>query len=644
MPREEGSRKMTRRWMSVGVALGLALAAGSGWALHLDGDQVTTYGPPPEVGDTVYMFSVDFHDSEGPIDYFGDPFCVSDSTGLPGMKTDRDDMHPRVVMDGDGNAHVVWMSNESPDRFWEICYCVVAPDGAILIQREWISDWDDGKLSTYPAIALDSNRDIHIVWADERGGAWEIYYQKVRPHLTPPYYAELLTDENMRLSDLDGFDSGRYVDPYAEEPRMERSFGTQEKYQDIAYKRGPYDPNDLEFIEHPDICVDPDDYVHVVWSDKRDGFWNVYYQKQTNDPIPQVLINDTAISDPAGPFDACSPAICVGAELDPNDYSIHIAWQQSNYWGEWSVWYRKQHSTTGEYIVPNIEVSDDQAHDGRHSASPDLSADESDYVHVAFMTNREMDPGHDPTEGKEDIHIDGQWEVYLLTLKPADGPVEKYRDPKRESDLTNSPWPPDPEWDIWGDPVYGYYTGPGSPIDLPDGPSVYPRIVSQGPFACGKTRVVWHDYRWASAPEPEDWRSWEIYYTEVHNRCKNPHEDVRLTDNVDPDMYAEVHRAGGFGPDVKWQRKAVEGDWNAYNSRWKLDSGGEEEYIRLVITVCCEEYCCYRVNPTDEDASGRGGIAYIWTMPLLPGEYTYHFEAKRGEVFAETGEQSLVVQ
>ena len=228
-------------------------------------------------GRYIVAFSADYYDSVSgmPLDEFSDVVNVSEDS-------QTGDMFPRVEVDGNGYQHIVFMKRPRP---WsgldavDIYLRVLTPEGYYLFSNYWLTDLHDSVCTAYPDIALEPSEgdhvDAHIVWMDNRNGNWEIYYRKWRIYYEPGHYPEPLGPE-VPVSFVDGRESGRYVDP-------------------DSLSLGP--SGEAYYPERPVVAYEPNTQtVHTVWSDKRGGDWTIYYQKQTNDAVPTVLIDDKRIS------------------------------------------------------------------------------------------------------------------------------------------------------------------------------------------------------------------------------------------------------------------------------------------------------------------------------------------------------------
>ncbi|HEC76585.1 MAG TPA: hypothetical protein ENI33_04930, partial [Thermoplasmatales archaeon] len=407
----------------------------------------------------------------------------------------------------------------------------------------------------HPQIDIWDN--LHVVWADKRDGNSEIYYSKVGSiiNCSSLNNGVDLTIPDIPVSAIDGNDSGRIV-------------------------TNPVDGANAAFIEHPDIDIDSENNIHIVWSDERDGKWKIYYQKQDNGVLPTVIIDDMRIAGIWSTNISICPVIAIGT-----DDKVHIAWQDNFHGGIWEIFYQKQ-TNNGTVIVNDKVVT---SIDGYNSTKPDIGVAPNGFVHIVFMDERQNDPGH---EG-EGTHKAGYWEIYTVRIDTT-GKALKV---KRQSDMK------DPGTS------YGVYTGP------PDGYSMYPRITINN---VGKNLfITWHDNRTGD---------WEIYYTEISTSCHNPNTDIRVTIDTDRDMYPDIALDRDSNPDVIWQSDR-NGDWDVIWKSWNKDNS-----ITVDIAGFSNHMLPY--DPNDNDASD--GIVYSYGTSLQPGFYNYSFYAFNGLLNANT--------
>jgi hypothetical protein len=385
------------------------------------------------------------------------------------------DEHPRLAVDSLGNVHKVWMGEVSPDH-WEIFYAELIGDGPAQKVYKQISACDSYN-STYPSIALDSNDNSHVVWIDFRYGFAAIYYNRVDTDGDCYYDGSSSSRPSNRQISYGGmllanFDCGRAVGFNV--PLLGVTVDT---------------PTNTLYIEHPDIAVDSDDQVHIVWSDNRkrsgntDGHWEVYYNRINNDgshgpgtgtlqfsPLRDVTYpNDLLLTDPTtaggSPTDPCSPkaenwdSMCPAIACSGN--SLHIAWQDyrstpfpGNLSHRWEIYYQQRDietlysilgiapwerivshydATYDSAIPPGLEFNysgpGDPGSDGYSSVSPDIGVEKGCKGTVLVTANPLWTESGCTVEVGDlvDITASGSWNPGGAPCGP-DGYSASYRD------------------------------------------------------------------------------------------------------------------------------------------------------------------------------------------------------------------------
>ena len=130
---------------------------------------------------------------------------------------------PSVAV-SDTVVHVVW--HDQRDGYMDVFYTRSTDCGG-----SWQSDTNltaNSANSNIPCLAVSGSM-VHIAWYDNRDGNYEIYYNRSSDH-------GMNWDENLRLT------------------------------EDIAVSKAP-------------CCAASGSRVHVVWSDMRDGNWEIYYMQ-----------------------------------------------------------------------------------------------------------------------------------------------------------------------------------------------------------------------------------------------------------------------------------------------------------------------------------------------------------------------------
>jgi len=146
------SKRLT--WTS-GKSSSPAMAIGAGDDIHIVWDDDT-----PEYGDIYYKGSTDG----------GSTWSATKRITWTSDKTHS----PAIAMDSSGTIHVIW-EDSTPGNL-EIYYKRSADGGSTWSPLQRIT-WTSGS-SSWPAIAIDSNDTIHVVWYDDSLVNLDIYYKK----------------------------------------------------------------------------------------------------------------------------------------------------------------------------------------------------------------------------------------------------------------------------------------------------------------------------------------------------------------------------------------------------------------------------------------------------------------------------------
>jgi len=143
--------------------------------------------------------------------------------------TSSDSYDPEIAIDSNNNLHLVWCDYTPGNS--EIYY-KRSTDGGLTWSGSKRLTWNSGN-SVYPAIAIDSNNNLHVVWCDSTPGNWEIYYKRS-------------TDGGL-------------------------SWGAMKR---LTWNSGS--------SCDPAIAIDSNNNLHVMWHDWTPGNWEIYYKRSTD--------------------------------------------------------------------------------------------------------------------------------------------------------------------------------------------------------------------------------------------------------------------------------------------------------------------------------------------------------------------------
>ncbi len=290
---------------------------------------------------------------------------------------------PDVAIDSQGNVHIVYFYSElgwwHPNyNYREIWYTMLDNNGNTLIDHTMIST-DDGHNSVHPAIAIDSNDMVHIVWQDYDGD--KIAYTKLDPNPAAGTVATLVDDITLVTAIFYG-------------------------------------------LHHPRIAVDSNDDIHIVWDDYYYG--DICYMKIDNNG--SELVSPTVIRDiPENGTWYSRPDVAVDSNDNP-----HITWNDNNSTMEYEIYYMMLRGSDGDTLIDATRITPD---DGEKSKRQTIVVDGEDKVHIIWHDQRgsteiyytKLDPSLDDQGG--DSADEGVITIINDTMLTADD-GEKSRAPQ----------------------------------------------------------------------------------------------------------------------------------------------------------------------------------------------------------------------
>jgi hypothetical protein len=260
------------------------------------------------------------------------------------------------------------------------------------------------------------------------------------------------------------------------------------------------------------------DYIHVVWTDNRNGLDEIYYKRSTNRGL--TWGSDIRLTD--APGNSKSPTVAVFGSI------VHIVWETDRDGGSnWEIYYKR--STNN-----GLNWSSDTRLTNNTSSQYKASISAGSYIHVVWVDHRH-----------------GDAEIYYK--RSTDQGVNWGADTR----LTNYPLDSKyPVIAVWGSVVHVVFDDERNGVGYPEiyykrstnngmnwgsdarltnnsGESRYPFVSVSG----SEAHVVWQDNRDGN---------WEIYYQRSLDNGINWGTDYRLTNNTFSSSFASVCLSGSF--------------------------------------------------------------------------------------------------
>jgi len=242
----------------------------------------------------------EYRNASGSLDTnYGIHYIKLDPSGAVVMRKNRISIasqlsRPKIRIDSQDRLHVVFDDTRyNAAGFSDIIYTMLDRNGTTLIDDVTLTPPSDDEKeivdSREPAVITDLHDNLHIIWMDNRHGSYGIYYTMLDPsnhtaNNSLPFEEQITLIQDVRLT---GSVSGS---------------------------------------QSPNINIDYQSNLHLVWQDERSGSWEVFYtrtdkpdlafddEKIELSPLEPVSGEDLKIS--ATIFDAASGLNEIPAQVD----------------------------------------------------------------------------------------------------------------------------------------------------------------------------------------------------------------------------------------------------------------------------------------------------------------------------------------
>ncbi|MHA1961845.1 MAG: hypothetical protein ACW99U_16675 [Candidatus Thorarchaeota archaeon] len=275
---------------------------------------------------------------------------------------DDDQWHPKVAADG-SDVHTSWSDGEDGD--YDIYYRKY--DGSSWGTELEITTDSGTESQTVSSIAANS-AGVHVVWRDEGDGDYDVYYNRYGQGYQQEISSDASDEWQFHPSIAVNGDKVHIV--WADWISTSNSDIKYRYYDGSSWQTEQTISTDSgnEWQVQPAIAVDGTK-VHVVWADKSDGDYDIFYRYYTG----SVWQTELEVSTDSGSEWQCQPTIAVDGTG-----KVHVAWIDRG-GGDWDIWYRQY---TGVIWQSEVQISTDSGSEWQ--MEPEIAVD-GNKVHVVWM-------------------------------------------------------------------------------------------------------------------------------------------------------------------------------------------------------------------------------------------------------------------
>jgi len=254
---------------------------------------------------------------------------------------------------------------------WMICLISVLLLSQLLISQTWTAakrlTWSVGA-SRYPAVAIGTGDEIHIVYEDRSPGNYEVYFKRSSNGGSTWITKRLTWSSGNSYNPVVAVDLSNHIHIVWQDNALGNNHEINHKKStdggtNWTHKRLTYSPGDSYT---PAIAIDSHNHIHLVWSDWTNDP-QIYYKRSTDGGTTWTTKRLTYSS--GWSF---MPALAIGS----NDH-IHLVWHDYTP-GKPEVYYKKSTDGGTTWTQKRLTYSEG------NSAVTSIALDSQNHIHVAW--------------------------------------------------------------------------------------------------------------------------------------------------------------------------------------------------------------------------------------------------------------------
>ncbi|NIP53351.1 MAG: hypothetical protein GWN67_23055, partial [Phycisphaerae bacterium] len=286
-----------------------------------------------------------------------------------------DQRNPTIAIGSDDKLYIAWQDSRRGN--WDI-YMSTSADGVNWSAETRITDSNDNQY--YPAIAVDSSNKVYVVWEDSRNGNQDIYIGASNNGFVSKTISQITSDLAYQGEPAIAVDPDNTV--YV--VWIDKRISGENNIYGAASNNGPWTNvaivNNQNNQSNPAIAPeDVGSILHIVWVDDRLGDNDIFYDKTTGGLTP---LNGNSIIDDTKGTDQQRPTIAVSGNTG-NNLQVFVSWEDERN-TDYDLYFAELGSGSGT----NVFVGDDETNSGQ--IEPALGIDRDGDPYLVWTDSRNM--------------------------------------------------------------------------------------------------------------------------------------------------------------------------------------------------------------------------------------------------------------
>ena len=291
-----------------------------------------------------------------------------------------DQGNPAMAADAGGKLYVVWQDNRRGN--WDI-YMSTSTDGISWSNEIRVTDSNDNQ--TNPVVAVDGSLpgNVYVIWQDDRGGNQDIYAAASSNNFVTATVWQITTDSSDQLEPAVAVDSENTVYVVWTDTRN----GSNDIYG-AASNDGPWANvvvvGNAYNQSSPAIAAEAaGSILHLLWVDDTSGDRDIFYAQTSGGLAGSPLVGNSIVDESTG-ADQSEPVIAVTGSTGDN-LRVFACWQDGRY-ADTDLYFVDMHSSLGT----NVFAGDNGTN--ADQSAPAMGIDAYGHPYLVWADNRNANP------------------------------------------------------------------------------------------------------------------------------------------------------------------------------------------------------------------------------------------------------------